>query len=115
MNCDFKIKDNNHTCKRCGFSIDLPDSFVGPLRRNCTSPPTITEKAKNFSKSMVNFAKNKFKTVSQKEAQRRFEICTGTDETPKCEFFNNGTCDKCGCITALKSKIESESCPEGKW
>jgi len=42
--------------------------------------------------------------------QRRMSICN------ECEYKTKfGTCAKCGCILALKTRFEYFSCPIGKW
>lgn len=98
-----------YTCQRCGFTLHGKFADVKKIRRTCTSQPTTIEKVKNFGKSMVKLAKNKFKIVSKEEQKRRLDICKG------CEFFKHGTCEKCGCVTNFKTKLESENCPIGKW
>ena len=42
-------------------------------------------------------------------AQERLAICKG------CENWTGSKCRKCGCFTALKVRLPSESCPIGKW
>lgn len=43
--------------------------------------------------------------------QERIEICK------KCEYYESWTsrCKSCGCFMFLKARIDSASCPEGKW
>ena len=41
--------------------------------------------------------------------QNRKNICL------KCEKYNFGVCEDCGCFTAAKVKLTSEKCPIGKW
>jgi hypothetical protein len=50
--------------------------------------------------------------ASFSEISRRLEICGG------CEFFVESPrmrCQKCGCYLNLKSRLETEHCPIGKW
>jgi len=61
-------------------------------------------------------------TISQEEALARFNSCRGTDETPRCEFYdgddNGGWCELCGCpIGGKKAKItwEDTECPDDNW
>jgi hypothetical protein len=42
-------------------------------------------------------------------AEKRLAICKG------CEHWDGNRCRKCGCFTALKVRLKSESCPVGKW
>jgi hypothetical protein len=55
-------------------------------------------------------------TVVDEEKERRLSICRG------CEFFklstlnsHLSTCLKCGCALNLKTRLETEHCPIGKW
>jgi len=41
--------------------------------------------------------------------RKRLEVCN------TCEFKRGSTCGKCGCILVLKTRIKTETCPEGKW
>ena len=54
---------------------------------------------------------------SDDEQKQAFAICTGDAKTPKCECFDEARqrCDKCGCATALKSRLAVWHCPLGKW
>jgi hypothetical protein len=49
--------------------------------------------------------------VSPEELDRRLAICRG------CDQFKDARCLMCGCVVALKAKLESETgqCPLGKW
>jgi hypothetical protein len=60
--------------------------------------------------------------VSDQEAKRRLEICTGDEEYLPCdEYFKlTGQCKKCGCILKAKTKVYKrgnyiERCPLDKW
>lgn len=60
--------------------------------------------------------------VSDQEAKRRLEICTGDEEYLPCEeyFKLTGQCKKCGCILKAKTKVYKrgnyiERCPLDKW
>lgn len=73
--------------------------------------PSLTEKAKNFSKSLLNHAKSGFAIVQNKTHKKRLETCE------KCEYYDEHTtsCQLCGCDLIIKTSWASESCPEGKW
>ena len=50
------------------------------------------------------------------ESSRRLAICSGTETTPKCDFFkNNQKCLKCGCNMNIKVRMKLTKCPIGKW
>ncbi len=53
--------------------------------------------------------------VYKVEVEKRLEICAGNENTPKCEYYNNGNCGKCGCSLSLKVRMETAHCPIGKW
>ena len=42
-------------------------------------------------------------------ATERMLICK------KCDWYDAGTCNKCGCILELKTKMKTEKCPLDKW
>jgi hypothetical protein len=86
----------------------LPRSFPVINSKN----PSIIEKGVNFIKSATKHIVNGMKKVSQKEMNRRIDICKG------CEFFTDGerpSCSKCGCYMNIKARWESEHCPIDKW
>ena len=41
--------------------------------------------------------------------EQRIEICK------KCEFYAEWFCKKCGCILPVKTRMQNEKCPLGKW
>jgi len=43
------------------------------------------------------------------EHARRLAICRD------CPLIKGNTCSACGCFTAAKTKLATESCPKGKW
>lgn len=45
------------------------------------------------------------------------EYCERLDKCRVCEKFNdvNWTCGVCGCFLTKKAKMDTESCPDGKW
>lgn len=123
MFCKFKDLGNNiKGCTTCGFqltSTELPERIF----RQCNNTPeiinkpTIGQKIENFAGAMVDWVKDGFATSSQEKSGARLEICTGNPEKgiPKCDNFENGTCNLCGCNLAFKTKLESSTCPIGKW
>jgi hypothetical protein len=50
-------------------------------------------------------------TVSPEEHERRMTLCRA------CDQYHDGRCLRCGCVVALKAKLESEAgqCPLKKW
>jgi hypothetical protein len=79
-----------------------------------TQSPSFIEKAKNFTKSVINHVAKGMVKVSDTVKQERMDICKS------CPFFNqtdpkNPTCNKCGCFLDVKTGWASEKCPEGKW
>ena len=48
--------------------------------------------------------------ATDEKAEERINICV------QCDKFNDlGLCTECGCVMAAKVKIETSSCPLGKW
>lgn len=85
----------------------------------------IIEKAVNFTKAVGRRRKLKKEgkpvDVSEKEASRRWNICTGNNKTKRCDEFKPGTtehqggCKLCGCGLHKKVWWATEACPLGKW
>jgi hypothetical protein len=46
---------------------------------------------------------------SKVEAERRLEVCS------TCDKFKNNICLECKCYMPFKVKLESITCPIGKW
>jgi hypothetical protein len=78
-------------------------------------PPSTWQMIKNVSGAVVRVADavvhNKKVFTSKEELQRRSAICEG------CELFTGARCTGCGCASALKNRLETESgqCPLKKW
>lgn len=51
------------------------------------------------------------KTVEVDVYDQRIKTCRSCDHLIKI----TNTCKKCGCFMILKAKLESASCPVGKW
>ena len=80
---------------------------------------TLPEKAAAFAGSMKNWALSGFKVLAHEEYQRRLDICRGTGESPRCEYWRGErnrfvACKKCGC-SRLKLFLAGVVCPIGKW
>ena len=74
------------------------------------APPPLIQQAKNLSVSMVEWAKDGFKTVSDEVFWQRINICRGC---PWWEEYGNdsiGRCKKCGCTTG-KHRQSASQCP----
>jgi len=49
--------------------------------------------------------------ASAEVAEERFSICKACPELIKLTY----QCKKCGCLMAMKTKLEKAVCPIGKW
>ena len=130
--CDVKIKplsvlrgetiEKHYVCHECnirfiGESIKAPDYILEYRKKRypSTSPPnqpSLMKKITNFTKSAIKHVRSGMKNASEKEIDKRMEICKG------CEFFIEGEkprCSKCGCHLNLKARWESSKCPIDKW
>jgi len=61
---------------------------------------------KGISKAVLNIG-----TVDKEAQLERIKICK------KCKYLSEDKkkCKVCGCFIVYKTKLESESCPKGKW
>jgi hypothetical protein len=72
--------------------------------------PSIFQLAKNFSSSMMDFAKSGFEMATDEEVERRLLVCKF------CEHYSGiGRCFKCGCYMPVKVHFAAMQCPVGKW
>lgn len=100
LSVDYKISKARPFTSTKAATTDLRDA-------------TTVDKAVNFSKALGRvggniLAGNKV-LVTTEEKDRRMDICKA------CDFFDNGSCRKCGCNLAFKNRLTSEHCPVGKW
>ena len=67
----------------------------------------------NFIKAWVRFhwarARGYIVIASGPAIARRSGICEG------CDFYKEGVCARCGCLTVSKVVLNTEKCPVGKW
>ena len=48
--------------------------------------------------------------ATDEKAGERFAVCAGCDR-----LSDVGICGECGCVMVTKVKVETSSCPLGKW
>ena len=58
---------------------------------------------------IASWMKNGFHIANEELQQKRQNVCDS------CELYINRRCSKCGCFMAIKIKLKTSSCPEGKW
>ena len=98
-----------------GARVDA--SGVGiPMMRFEPPKPDATDEGKREGltlagaiKAIPKVAAALVRTEDPALAEQRLTICKG------CEHWDGKRCGKCGCFTALKVRLKSESCPVGKW
>lgn len=67
---------------------------------------------KSMLESFVDSAKKVIANptvASQEVQQHRMDTCRA------CDSFNGFTCNECGCIMELKTRMNAVECPLGKW
>ena len=127
MTCDFiRMNDYQYKCRTCGTTIA---NFEGSGYPTMICYSKITQyNPEEYGIRITNIDQNdepKIDPASQKiddikkcsieEIENRFRICNS------CEFYNNNTCEKCGCylvrdqIYMNKLAWKDQSCPIGKW
>jgi hypothetical protein len=79
-----------------------------------TEPPSPAERARNFARAMVDWARSGFAVADQKLYEQRREICEGCYYWRGETALGYGSCAKCGC-TGLKLFVKGQTCPIGKW
>jgi hypothetical protein len=124
MFCEFITIDNRtYECKNCGLIITVQDSIssapVFPCRQSLSredvSEITFAQKIKNFANATVKHIQNGLPICTEEQIIKRHNICIG------CDFFQNNTCQKCGCpiirnkMFASKLAWADQACPINKW
>ena len=109
---------NSKLCPKCKDMVQVEEEGkveqgieVGEKVVEKGELPPLMEQAANFGHSMVNFAASGFKTTGKGDYDRRLSICHACPAN----MFNGGRCMDCGCVVALKAKVETEKCPLGFW
>ena len=114
--CHFVKINNHYECSKCGNKVSILDNMEDdPPFWPCSSPL----KSENVSAQQIrNFMSNTLSDNGLEDLsiiEQRYAICKS------CEFFQNNSCNKCGCditkdrnyLNKLASK--NESCPISKW
>jgi len=100
----------NHRCKQ------NPEQFVTKekiayIQSRYNMPPKWKQIC-NAVNALGRAINSRFRYVSLLARDERFRICN------KCPHLSNKLllrCSKCGCALKLKTRLESEHCPIGKW
>lgn len=71
--------------------------------------PSVPRMIGNATGEIANWMKNGFHIANEELQQKRQNVCDS------CEFYINRRCSKCGCFMAVKIRLQTSSCPEGKW
>ena len=114
MFCKFiKIRDRQFECANCGNTIDVHDDIEEAPIVPCFSP-ILNYNASNIVDFMSNH-KMQDELCSEQQIETRHNICTS------CDFFQNNSCNKCGCSLTRdrnylnKLALKNQSCPINKW
>lgn len=75
-----------------------------------TEPPSLADKAREFTAAMRNWVRYRMPVVSQEVFEERQRICEGCELYGGVRTFGFIGCGKCGC-TGLKLWLASEKCP----
>jgi hypothetical protein len=98
------------------------DEILFPADKSKPELPSRLEMAKNFSGSMLDWAKRGFKLRSDKEAAELIDICRGCDKL--IPTTHGRRCSSCGCFMTVetkfgekfgKVKLAGQTCPLDKW
>jgi len=76
---------------------------------------SVFDKIKSVSSSLNNWVNNGIKKTSDENINIRTNICNVCDFWDSEAFNKSGKCNKCGCNTWFKIRMDTEKCPLGKW
>lgn len=88
--------------------INVPQIFAD------TEPPSPIERARTFTRAMMDWARSGFAVVSQENYEKRRGICEECPYWRGESAFGYGACAKCGC-SGLKLFVKGQHCPIQKW
>ena len=72
--------------------------------------PSLPARVISFAKAIVDTGKDLKNVMVSREAWvERLEICSN------CDAWNKGKCHYCGCSMRMKTRLQSQDCPIGKW
>lgn len=109
-----------HLCREDNPDLEQRDRYRDMVRRmaegaSIPPPPKALPPARKMMATAAiaaaGFAASGFKLASKDERDRRKSICSACPEYSG----EKGRCLKCGCFINLKSRIEAEKCPIGRW
>lgn len=102
-----------HTYRSGIQSTSETTSVSGRMRKAPSSaPPPVRKQVLSAGRALVDEARavtRKVEPVPGEEVERRLAICKS------CDHWTGRRCRVCGCLTALKARLRSQSCPRGKW
>jgi len=67
------------------------------------------EMAKGLSGSLIEWANAGMPIATLPTIQNRESICQA------CEYYRKPICLRCGCVTAIKARMQTSKCPIEKW
>jgi len=66
-------------------------------------------KTKNLSGSVIEWAKAGMPIATSATLKSREDFCLA------CEYYRKPICIRCGCVIAIKARLQTSKCPIGKW
>lgn len=70
---------------------------------------SVCGKAKGLAKSVGTWVGSGMPLAGLAIINHRMTLCR------TCDHFNGHLCAKCGCLMAVKTRMATAKCPEGKW
>jgi hypothetical protein len=90
-------------------SVMASQTTTEPARAPNASGPGLLRMAMSATKALAGFVGSGFKTVPADTQRQRIQTCA------TCEHHTGVRCKICGCFTSVKSRLQHEDCPIGKW
>lgn len=114
MNCQLSQSSaSTLKCSVCGKTLPIFANWKA-AKVSCGGPrkmPGVIQQAKNLIGSARAIVAEGLQFASDEQQAERLAICRGCDQLDQA----SERCFKCGCFTAMKRKLKTESCPMGKW
>lgn len=75
----------------------------------CGKKKSLVAKAVSLFSSLSRWTANGWNRATPEIVESRMQTCRS------CPLFENGTCGDCGCVLKVKTTMDTEECPLGKW
>jgi hypothetical protein len=112
--CKLGLYEGLISSEVCAGCIERGEN-AAELTASTPTNHSLLHKASLLAHSLAPWAINGFKLVDEATLASRLGICKACELWDAAGFVGTGKCQKCGCSTQAKLRMDTSRCPEGKW